>query len=383
MPGKRIGVLGGGVGGVVAAVRLRRLLSREHDVVLIDRTGWHVFGPGLTALMLGQKGFSQISRDLRRLGRKGIEVITAEVSGIGPAERRVYFEGQERAFDYLIIATGVQYSVGGIEGLGTAYTFYTLDGAEGLAQVLAEFKGGRVALVVPSVPYKCPAAPYEGALLLDDYFRRKGIRDEVEIRLFTPEPAPLPVAGPAVGEEVTELMAAREIWFSPNARLQKVDTEQRSLAFQDASEVPYDLLIGVPVHEVPNVVREAGLADEGGWVPVDRETLATKFENVYAVGDVTEITLANGRMLPKAGVFAHAEAEVVARNIAAEINGGSVEWAFGGDGACFLETGRGKAAYVTGNFFAEPEPDVRLRPPGRLWRWVKEGFIRSWLWRWF
>jgi sulfide:quinone oxidoreductase len=205
----------------------------------------------------------------------------------------------------------------------------------------------------------------------------------VEIRLFTPESGPLPVAGKAIGEAVTELLAGREVWFSPNTRLQAVDPQGKKLVFQDGTDASYDLLIAVPLHEVPTVVREAGLAEEGGWVKVDRETMATPFERVYAIGDVTGIPLANGRPLPKAGVFAHGEAEVVARNIAAEIGGGESRWAFGGEGSCFLETGYGKAGYVTGNFYAEPDPEVRMRQPSFLWRWVKEGFIRTWLWRWF
>jgi len=383
MAGKTIVILGGGVGGLVAANRLRRLLPREHRVVLVDRNVWHSFAPAYTTVMLGQKVAEQISGDLRRLGRKGIEFIAAEISGIDLSHRTVGLSGQELAYDYLVLAMGAQYSAGDIPGLATAYTYYTLEGAEALREEIAALKAGRIVIVVPGLPYKCPAAPYEGALLLDHYFRRARLRPQIEIRLFTPEPAPLPVAGKAVGEAVTELLAGREVGFSPNSRLKSVDPAAKTLAFADGSEAPYDLLIGVPLHEVPTVVREAGLAEPGGWVKVDRDTLATGFEGVYAVGDMTAISLASGKMLPKAGVFAHGEAEVVARNIAAEISDGQTRWAFGGEGACFLETGFGRAAYVKGNFFSEPEPELQMRPPGRLWRWVKEGFVRTWLWRWF
>ena len=383
MAGKTIAVLGAGVGGLVVANRLRRLLPAEHRVVLVDRNVWHSFAPAFTSVMLGKKVADQISRDLRRLERKGIEFIASEISGIDLSRRTVHLGGRELPYDYLVLAMGAQYSAGSIPGLATAYTYYTLEGAEALREQLAGFKAGRIAIVVPGVPYKCPAAPYEGALLLDHHFRRARLWPEVEIRLFTPEPAPLPVAGAAVGQAVTELLASREVRFSPNSRLQSVDPGARKLAFEDGSEAPYDLLIGVPLHEVPTVVREAGLAEPGGWVKVDRDTLATESEGVYAVGDVNTITLPNGRPLPKAGVFAHGEAEVVARNIAAELSDGGTRWAFGGEGACFLETGFGKAAYVKGNFFAEPEPAVQMRRPGALWRWVKEGFIRTWLWRWF
>ncbi len=381
MAGKTIAILGGGVGGLVAANRLRRLLPREHRIVLVDRTVWHTFAPAYTAVMLGKKVAAQISGDLRRLNRKGIEFIAAEISGIDVSSKTLHLSGQELTYDYLIVAMGTQYTAGEIPGLGTAYTYYTLDGAEGLREEIANFTSGRIAIVVPGLPYKCPAAPYEGALLLEHYFRKR--RVEVEIRLFTPEPAPFPVAGKAVGQEVTEILAGREIWFSPSSRLQAVDPKAKKLTFQDGADAAYDLLIGVPLHEVPTVVREAGLAEEGGWIKVDRETLATSFEGVYAIGDVTGIPLANGLMLPKAGVFAHRQAEVVARNIAAEINDGETRWEFGGEGSCFLETGYGKSAYVTGNFYAEPHPEVKMRQPSILWRWVKEGFIRTWFWRKF
>ncbi len=383
MAGKTVVVLGGGVGGLVSANRLRKLLSREHRVVLIDRNVWHSFAPAYPAVMLGQKVAGQVSRDLRRLERKGIEFKAAEITSIDLSGKTVRVDGEELAYDYLIVSMGTQYSVGDISGLGSAYTFYTLEGAEALREELANFTAGRIAIVVAGMPYKCPAAPYEGALLLDHYFRRRRLRDDVEIRLFTPESGPLPVAGKAVGEAVTELMAGREVRFSPNARLQAVDPQEKKLVFQDGADASYDLLIAVPLHEVPTVVREAGLAEDGGWVKVDRETMATPFEQVYAIGDVTGIPLVNGLMLPKAGVFAHGEAEVVARNIAAEIGGGESRWAFGGEGSCFLETGYGKAGYVSGNFYAEPDPNVRMRQPSFLWRWVKEGFIRTWLWRWF
>lgn len=383
MAGKTVVILGAGTGGVVAANRLRRLLGKEHRVVLVDRTVVHSFAPSFTWLMLGQRDAARISRDLRSLSRKRIEFVPQEVSRIDPAGKRVVLEDRELAYDYLIVALGAHYSIEGIPGLGCASTFYSLEGADGLREEIPKFKAGRVAIVVSGLPYKCPAAPYEGALLLDHYFRRRGLRSEVEIRVFTPEPAPLPVAGPAVGEQVVELLVSREVSYSPGSRLASVDPEGKRLRFEDGSEAPFDMLIATPLHRVPAVVREAGLCADGGWVSVDRETLATPFEGVYALGDVTGIPLANGMMLPKAGVFAHGEAEVVARNIAAEINGGQGRWAFGGQGACFLETGYGKAAYATGHFFAEPDPKVELRSPGRWWHWAKVGFERLWLFRWF
>ena len=384
MPGKTIVILGGGVGGIVAANRLRKLLSRDHRVVLIDRTVWHSFAPSFAWVMLGWRKPERISRDLRSLQRKGIEVVIGEITGVDLSARQVTVDDkQSLPFDYLVIAMGADYSAAGVSGLECAWTFYTLEGADRLREELSKFQGGRVVVLVTSLPYKCPAAPYEGALLLDYYFRRKReIRDKVEIQVVTPERQPLPVAGQEVGGQVLEILAGREVRFSPDSRVRSVDAEGKLLRFQDGTETAFDLLIAVPGHRSPHVLEETGLVSDGEWLPVDRETLATQFEGVYAIGDVASIPLANGMMLPKAGVFAHGEAEVVARNIAAEIMGGQ-QWAFGGEGPCFLETGFGKAGYAAGKFYAEPEPTVMLRRPSILWHWQKQGFERWWLWRWF
>ncbi len=383
MPGKTTLILGGGTGGLVAANRLRRLLGKEHRVVLADRTPEHTFAPSFTWVMLGQRDRRRVTRDLRRLEKKGIEFLLGEIAGIDPAAKKAQIGDREMSYDYLVIALGAQYSSEEVPGLNRAWTFYHLDGAEGLAEELPKFTSGRVAILISSLPYKCPAAPYEGALLLDDYFRRRRLRGEVEIKVYTPEPRPLPVAGQAAGEMVEDLLAGRDIGFTPQVKVKSIDHSSRALQFEDGSEAPFDLLVATPIHRAPDVLVAAGLAASGGWVSVDRETLATSFPDTYAIGDAAAIPLANGMMLPKAGVFAHGEAEVVARNIAAEINEGRPIWAFGGQGACFLETGGGKGAYVTGHFFAEPEPDVTLRRPSRFWHWAKVGFERVWLWRWF
>jgi sulfide:quinone oxidoreductase len=219
--------------------------------------------------------------------------------------------------------------------------------------------------------------------LLDDHYRRRKTRDAVEIRVYTPEGAALPAAGASVGERIAELLRERDIGFTPNAAAAEVDHRARQIRFKDGAAAAFDLLIATPVHHCPSVLRESGLAADEGWVEVDRETLATGFDGVYACGDANAIPLGDGNVLPKEGVFAHAEAEVVARNIAAELSGGEPIWAFGGQGGCFMSTAEGKAAYIDGDYFAEPEPKVRLRGPNRRSHWAKLGFERLWLWRWF
>lgn len=383
MTGKTVVVLGSGVGGLVAANRLRRLLGKEHRVVLIDRSYIFTFSPSLTWVMLGKREVRKISRDLRRLERKGIEFKAAEVTGFDFDNKRVLLSSGQVVYDYLVVSLGVDYSAEEVPGLNRAWSFYHPDGAEGLRDVLKDFEGGRVAVVVPSLPYRCPPAPYEGAMLLEHHFRKRRMRGEVELKLITPEKQPLMVAGNEVGGRVLELLEERDIGFSGGRSLKSVNHEKGQLNFEDGSHEDFDMLVATPVHRLPYAVTGTALVGGGAWIPVDRETMQTAVPDVYAIGDATMIPLANGQYLPKAGVFAHGEAEVVARNLAAEIAGEAPSWGYGGQGSCFLETGGGRGAYVTGDFYAEPNPNVTLRSPGRIWHWAKLGFERSWLWRWF
>jgi len=381
---RTVAILGGGTGGLVAANRLRRMLDREHRIVLIDRSPVYSLALSFPWVMLGMRDGRRISRDLNQLKTKGIDVVTGEVQSIDAAAKTVRIDDREAAFDYLIVALGAQYSSDEIPGLGQAWTYYHLEGAEGLHERLQTFEAGRIAIVVSALPYKCPAAPFEGAFLLDHHFHRKNLRDKVEITVYTPEhPLPLKAAGPQVGERLVHLLSERGIGFVSGAQVAAVDNKALRIRFEDASEAPFDLLIATPVHKAPDVLVTAGFCPPDGWVQVDRETLATQFEDAYAIGDCNAIPLGDGITLPKAGVFAHGQAEVVARNIAAQISGGEPNWAFGGQGGCFLLTGGGRGAFVSGNFHADPAPAVELRGPSRRYHWQKIGFERLWLWRWF
>lgn len=381
---KTVVVLGGGVGGLVAATQLRKRLSREHRVVLVDRTGVHQFAPSFLWLMTRARKSDRVTRPLSRLERKGIEVVVAEAHRIDTQARRVQTTKGEFGYDHLVVSLGAELTPDTVPGLAEAgETFYTLPGAERLRDRLATFQGGRVALVVAAIPFKCPAAPYEGSLLLESHFRERGMRDRVEMDVFTPEKLPMPVAGPAVGTALRRMLESRRIRFHPEHKLKTVHPEKRILVFEDGSEAVYDLLVYVPPHRPPSVIRDSGLVADAGWVPVDAGTLATKIPGVFVIGDLAAIKLASGMMLPKAGVFAHAEATVVAHNIAVEINRTGSPRRFDGHGYCWVETGDGKAAFGSGDFYAAPAAKIALRKPTRYWHAAKALFQKYWLWKWF
>jgi sulfide:quinone oxidoreductase len=373
-------VLGAGLGGIVAAQTLRRLLPKEDRVVVVEQAQQHLFPPSLLWLMVGTRGPEQISRPLSRLRGRGIELIQGEVQAIDPGSLEVAVAGTTLKGDAIIIALGAEYATDAIPGLAAAgHCFYALDGARRAWEALSAFESGRIVLLTATPQYKCPAAPYEAALLVEDFCRRRGIRDRIQIDVYAAEPGPMLVAGPEVSKAVRGLVEAHGIRYHPEHQVQEAQPVSRTLRFANGAQAGYDLLLFVPPHRAPRAVREANLTNDSGWIPVDRQTLETKHKDVYAIGDVTVIPLKMGRPLPKAGVFAHGQAEVVAHNLARAWTGAGAPRHFDGGGWCFIETGSGRAGMGSGDFYAEPTPQVRLRNPSLLWHAAKVLYEKYWL----
>lgn len=381
---KTVVVLGGGVGGLVAVNELRKALPREHRVVLVDRAPAHLFLPSLLWVMAGQREMSAISRPFSRLRRKGIEVVTAEVERIDPRTREVVAGGQSIGADYLLLALGADLAPETVPGLSEAgFNLYAPEGVLGIRQAMTTFTGGRLVVLTAAPAYKCPAAPYEAALLLEAECRRRGLRERTEISLYAAEPGPMGVAGPEVSKAVRQMVESRGIAYYPQHQVTAVAVPERRLSFGHGSSADFDLLAYVPPHRAPRVVREAGLLGDSGWVAVDRHSMETGFPGVYAIGDVVSIPLSLGKPLPKAGVFAEGQARVAARNIVSAIRGSGRASRFDGHGECFIEAGGGRAGVGRGNFYAEPVPTVQVFPPARRWHLSKVLFEKYWLWRWF
>jgi sulfide:quinone oxidoreductase len=221
------------------------------------------------------------------------------------------------------------------------------------------------------------------------YLKKRGLREKTDLQMISPEGMPMGTAGPEMAQAVKDMLAERDIPYRPLTGTKSIDAQARELILENDERVPFDLLIGIPPHRSPQVIRDTKLVNEAGWVPVDSKTFATPFEGVYAIGDVTTIPLP-GRfnpdkplVLPKAGVFAHKQAEILAHNLAVEITGKGKAESFDGYGGCFIELGDGRAGYGEGNFYDPQAPAVTLRPPARRWHWVKELIEKYWLWRWF
>jgi sulfide:quinone oxidoreductase len=384
MARKAVLILGGGVGGLVAANLLREKLGDQAEITLIERKKVFEFPPSYPWVMLGQRRPDQAQRPLGSLKRKGIRVVTGEVSNIGLDDQHVQVAGSKVAYDHLIIALGAEYAPAGVPGLADfSHHIYDLESAIRLRKALAAFDGGVVAVGVSRLPFKCPAAPYETALLIDHQLRARGLGNKFRIRFFTPEGMPLPSAGADIGNRALDFLKARGI--EPTFKTKLAEVKAGEATFDDGSAIRFDLLIAVPPHSCPRVVREAGLTDETGWVPVDPTTMRTKHSNVYAIGDVSSVPTPSGFVpyLPKAGVFAHGQAEVVANNISVEIKGRGKTKGWDGAGACFLMTGGAQAAFVKGSWFTTPRPEVKFSPPSRTSYMQRVLFEKYWMTHWF
>lgn len=376
-------ILGAGFGGITAARDLRSRLPSSARITLVDQRSEFVMGLSNLWAMDGRRRIEAGQRALERLRQPGLEVMRGRVESIHPESHVVHISGRPYPYDRLVIALGAQLAPQALPGFFHAHNLYDAAAIPGLARILQGFEKGRILFVIASMPFKCPPAPYEAALLVASLLERRGVRKQCELELTTPEPRPLPVAPSSCGDDVKGYLKEKDIEYSPNLKPKAIHADVREVEFENGARKSYDLLIGVPPHRAPDVVRASGLTDASGWIPVNPQTLSTQWPDIYAVGDVAFVKTPSGKPLPKAGILAEAQARVVAANLAAELAGMSASHVFDGKGYCFIELGGGKATAVDGEFFALPEPHLTLRLPTTASLREKERFEAQRLTEWF
>ena len=373
---KHVVILGAGFGGLELASRLSDSLAGGIRVTLIDQSDAFTFGFSKLDILFGRTDTAAVRLPYRDLAKPGVEFRRERITAIDPQARHVTTDAGSYDADILVVALGAEYDIAATPGFAEGgLEYYSVPGAERLRDALADFTGGKILIGVLGQPFKCPPAPFEGAFLLHDQLVERGIRDHTEIRIVAPMGAPVPVT-PEVSQRFLDELGARGIEYTGKCLVVELDPAGRAAVLESGERLPYDLFIGIPIHRVPAVVAESGLA-ENGWVTVDRDTLMTPFPDVYAVGDVVAIPMA------KAGVFAENAAGVVADGIVARERGEKPARRYEGEGNCYIEFGGGRVAQVQANFLGGPSPWAQVVGPSEALAAEKETFASTRRVRWF
>lgn len=369
-------ILGAGFGGLEVATLLSEGSRGEIDVTLIDAGEGFVFGFSKLEVMFGRAGVDDVRIPYDEIDKPGVRWVREKITSIDAEARRVTTDGGTYEGDAIVIALGADYDFDATPGLADAGNeFYSVAGAERLAPILSTFERGSVVIGVCGAPFKCPPAPSECAMLLDDALRGRGVRDQCEISFVIPFQRPVPPS-PETSAALEGEFSERGIRLIAGRRVASLDGERGIVALDDGSELPYDLFLGVPKHRAPDVVIASGITEDG-YVPVDSATLQTKFPGVYAIGDVATAGV------PKAGVFAEGAGRIVAQALLAQFRGAEPPGRHLGQGTCYIEFGSGRIASVDIDFLSGPDRTGTFNPPSAEQMAKKEAFGASRRTRWF
>jgi sulfide:quinone oxidoreductase len=370
---KQVLILGAGFGGLTSANLIRKSLQKEEcQITVIDKNQYFMMGLVNLWILSGSRRLNDSQVALNKLEAKGIKFLNDEIISIDPSKNSVTTKTNHNKleYDYLIVALGAELApklINGFEHDGSCFNIYDAQQVPNLREKILSLKSGRIVICIADIPYKCPPAPYEISLLINDILVKNGTRDSIDLNIYVPTPISLPVARANISQDVVKLLNDNHIEFHPLHKLKKV-LNKKTIEFENGSKTSYDLLILVPPHQIPQVIKNSDLLGDGDqrWINVDRFTLRTKYKNIFAIGDVTEIRLDKTTTIPKAGIFAEGEAKVVSQQIINEIKNNNSNKAltmFDGKGFCFMEIGSEKAGYIDADFYNEGGPSVRLDPP--------------------
>src|ERR671933_898134 len=381
-------ILGGGFGGLTSANLIRKGLSQEEcEITVVDKNQHFMMGLVNLWILSGSRRLEDSQIALNKLEAKGIKFLNDEITGIDPSENSVTTKTNPNKlkYDYLVIALGAEVAPKLINGFEdnddeSCFNVYDAKQVPRLREKILSLKSGRVAVCIADIPYKCPPAPFEVSLLINDILVKNGTRDRIDLNMYVPTPIALPVAGPKMSQDVVSLLNDNHINFHPLHKLKRV-SDKKTVEFENSNKTSYDVLAVIPPHRVPKIIIDSNLLGDGDerWINVDRFTLRAKYKNVFAIGDVTEIRLDQTTIIPKAGIFAEGEAKVVSQQIINEIKNDNSNKAlkFDGKGFCFMEIGNKKAGYIDADFYNEAGPTTRLDPPSDEFCQKKLDFERN------
>jgi sulfide:quinone oxidoreductase len=369
-------ILGAGFGGLELSTMLSEALGDTAEVTLIDAADAFVFGFSKLDVMFARTTPGAVRLAYGDFAKPGVRLLRETVTAIDPETRRVSTDAGVHEADALVIALGADYDMDATPGLAEAGNeFYSVAGAERLAGIIPQFSQGHAVIGVCGAPFKCPPAPSECALLLDDELTARGVRDACQISFVIPLDTPVPPS-PETSAALIKAFAERDITLIASRRVSALDGARSVAILDDGRELPFDLFLGVPKHRAPDVVIASGMTEDG-YVPVDSATLQTRFPGVYAVGDVATAGV------PKAGVFAEGAARIVAQALIASLQGGEPPGRYLGQGTCYIEFGAGRVGSVDIDFLSGPSRTGTFNPPSAALVAEKERFGSSRRSRWF
>lgn len=354
---KEILILGAGTAGTMMANKLSKALDdNEFSLTIVDKDETHYYQPGFLFIPFGVYSKDDVIKPKRNFFPKNVRSIVSDIEFIQPDENKVHLKnGDILAYDFLIIATGTEIRPDEIEGMTddlwhkSIFDFYTLQGAMALADYLKNWKGGKMVLNIAEMPIKCPVAPLEFLFLADDYFKKKGMRDKVDITFATPLDAAF--TKPIAAKELGGFLEEKNINLVTDFNIGRVDNEQKKIISWDEREVDFDLLVTIPTNMGIKAIEKSEMGDELNFIPTNNFTLQSeKWENVFVIGDATDLPSS------KAGSVAHFESDILLENIVSATKGEPLEAKFDGHANCFIESGDGKGLLIDFNYDTEPLP---------------------------
>jgi len=354
---KELLILGAGTAGTMMANKLSKVLGPDDfNITVVDKQETHYYQPGFLFIPFDIYTKDDVIKPSGQFLPGRVKVIVSEIDLIEPEESRVILKnGDQVTYDYLIIATGTELRPDEIEGMTeklwrkSIFDFYTIDGAVALSEYLKSWKGGKLVLNIAEMPIKCPVAPLEFLFLADDYFKKKGMRDQVDITFATPLDAAF--TKPIAAAELGDFLKKKNIKLVTEFNIGRVDNEEKKIVSWDEREVEFDLLVTIPTNMGIKAIEESGMGDELNFIPTDKHTLQSEnWDNIFVIGDATNLPSS------KAGSVAHFESDILLENILSAIDGKALEAKFDGHANCFIESGDGKGLLIDFNYDTEPLP---------------------------
>jgi len=384
---KKLLVLGAGTAGTMVVNKLSHVLDRnEWKITVVDRDEVHPYQPGFLFIPFGIYGQNDVLKPRRDFIPPGVEMIVSKIEIIEPEQNRVRIAKDNRYlnYDYLVIATGSHPRFDEVPGLQehewhkSIHDFYTLDGAVALTKHLRAWQGGRLVLNIAELPIKCPVAPLEFLFLADWFFHEQNMRDRVDLTLVTPLTGAF--TRPRASQLLGDILEEKNINVVPEFVVERVDPDEKKIVSYDEQEVPYDLLISVPVHMGDDVIERSDLGDETNHVPVDKHNfLSPRFDNIFVLGDAANLPTS------KAGSVAHFEAEIFSENFLRYVDGLEMTAKFDGHSNCYIESGFGKGFLIDFNYDVEPLPGKYPLPGIGPFSLLQESEMNHWgkmMFRW-